>query len=187
MAAQRRRLGQPDAVLPGPGLSRRRPDRRGHGRSAQVSEGHDMDHYAADASAVAEHLDLRNAIHIGHSTGGGQGARYVAQFGQPQAGWPRRVWMPPVWQAKSSVCWRVFDRTCVRPLSVAFHDATGRYAVQEGWVHIGSESCKRSSPGSECPCLELRSPCRLLLVDRSPRPFGHAVPLPFPGSGHAIL
>jgi non-heme chloroperoxidase len=59
-------------------------DRRGHGRSAQVSNGHDMDHYAADASAVAEHLDLRNAIHIGHSTGGGEVARYVAQYGQPQ-------------------------------------------------------------------------------------------------------
>jgi non-heme chloroperoxidase len=59
-------------------------DRRGHGRSSQVSDGHDMDHYAADASAVAEHLDLRNAIHIGHSTGGGQVARYVARHGQPQ-------------------------------------------------------------------------------------------------------
>jgi pimeloyl-ACP methyl ester carboxylesterase len=59
-------------------------DRRGHGRSAQVDFGHDMDHYAADASAVAEHLDLRNAIHIGHSTGGGEVARYVAQYGQPQ-------------------------------------------------------------------------------------------------------
>lgn len=59
-------------------------DRRGHGRSSQVSEGHDMDHYAADASAVAEHLDLQRAIHVGHSTGGGQVARYVAQFGQPQ-------------------------------------------------------------------------------------------------------
>ena len=59
-------------------------DRRGHGRSSQVSDGHDMDHYAADASAVAEHLDLRNAIHIGHSTGGGQVARYVAQYGEPQ-------------------------------------------------------------------------------------------------------
>ncbi|QRG06542.1 alpha/beta hydrolase [Xanthobacter dioxanivorans] len=59
-------------------------DRRGHGRSTQVSDGHDMDHYAADASAVAEHLDLRNAVHIGHSTGGGEVARYVARFGQPQ-------------------------------------------------------------------------------------------------------
>ncbi|KQM13372.1 alpha/beta fold hydrolase [Novosphingobium sp. Leaf2] len=59
-------------------------DRRGHGRSAQVDTGHDMDHYAADASAVAEHLDLKNAVHIGHSTGGGEVARYVAQYGQPQ-------------------------------------------------------------------------------------------------------
>jgi non-heme chloroperoxidase len=59
-------------------------DRRGHGLSAQVSEGNDMDHYAADASAVAEHLDLRNAVHIGHSTGGGEVARYVARYGEPQ-------------------------------------------------------------------------------------------------------
>jgi non-heme chloroperoxidase len=59
-------------------------DRRGHGRSAQVSDGHDMDHYAADAAAVTEHLDLRNAVHIGHSTGGGEATRYVARHGQPQ-------------------------------------------------------------------------------------------------------
>ncbi|KON63591.1 Non-heme chloroperoxidase [Komagataeibacter europaeus] len=59
-------------------------DRRGHGRSAQVSDGHDMDHYAADTSAVVEHLDLENAIHVGHSTGEGQVARYVAKYGQPQ-------------------------------------------------------------------------------------------------------
>lgn len=59
-------------------------DRRGHGRSSQVSDGHDMDHYAADVSAVVEHLDLKNVVHIGHSTGGGQVARYVAKYGQPQ-------------------------------------------------------------------------------------------------------
>lgn len=59
-------------------------DRRGHGRSSQVSGGHDMDHYAADAAAVMEHLDLRNAVHIGHSTGGGEVARYVAKYGEPQ-------------------------------------------------------------------------------------------------------
>src|SRR5262249_16016455 len=57
-------------------------DRRGHGRSSQVSDGHDMDHYAADAAAVTEHLDLRNAVHFGHSTGGGEVARYVARHGQ---------------------------------------------------------------------------------------------------------
>jgi non-heme chloroperoxidase len=59
-------------------------DRRGHGRSAQVSEGHDMDHYAADVAAVVEHLDLRDAVHIGHSTGGGEAAHYVAHHGQRQ-------------------------------------------------------------------------------------------------------
>ena len=57
-------------------------DRRGHGRSSQVSDGHDMDHYAADAAAVVAHLDLRNAIHIGHSTGGGEATRYVARHGR---------------------------------------------------------------------------------------------------------
>jgi len=56
-------------------------DRRGHGRSSQVSDGHDMDHYAADAAAVVEHLDLRDAVHIGHSTGGGEVTRYVARHG----------------------------------------------------------------------------------------------------------
>jgi non-heme chloroperoxidase len=57
-------------------------DRRGHGRSSQVSDGHDMDHYAADAAAVVAHLDLRDAIHIGHSTGGGEATHYVARHGK---------------------------------------------------------------------------------------------------------
>jgi non-heme chloroperoxidase len=56
-------------------------DRRGHGRSGQASEGHDMDTYAADAAAVYEALDLRNAVHIGHSTGGGEVVRYVVKHG----------------------------------------------------------------------------------------------------------
>ena len=58
-------------------------DRRGHGRSSQTGDGHNMDHYAADAATVAAHLDLRRAIHIGHSTGGGEVARYVARHGEP--------------------------------------------------------------------------------------------------------
>ncbi|MCB4823375.1 alpha/beta hydrolase [Roseicella sp. GB24] len=59
-------------------------DRRGHGRSSQVGDGHDMDHYAADIAAVVAHLGLRNAVHIGHSTGGGEATRYVARHGQDQ-------------------------------------------------------------------------------------------------------
>lgn len=57
-------------------------DRRGHGRSTQTGDGHDMDHYAADAAAVVEHLGLRNAVHVGHSTGGGEAARYTARHGK---------------------------------------------------------------------------------------------------------
>jgi non-heme chloroperoxidase len=57
-------------------------DRRGHGRSSQVSDGHDMDHYSADTAAVIEHLDLRDAVHIGHSTGSGEVARYIARYGK---------------------------------------------------------------------------------------------------------
>ena len=54
-------------------------DRRGHGRSTQTATGNDMDHYAADVIALAEFLDLKNAIHAGHSTGGGEVAHYVAR------------------------------------------------------------------------------------------------------------
>jgi non-heme chloroperoxidase len=57
-------------------------DRRGHGRSSQVSDGHDMDHYADDLAAVTAHLDLKNAIHIGHSTGGGEVTRYIGRHGE---------------------------------------------------------------------------------------------------------
>ncbi|MEZ2224583.1 alpha/beta fold hydrolase [Rhizobium sp. RCC_161_2] len=53
-------------------------DRRGHGRSSQTDTGNDMNTYVADVMALTDHLDLRNAVHIGHSTGGGEAARYVA-------------------------------------------------------------------------------------------------------------
>jgi non-heme chloroperoxidase len=57
-------------------------DRRGHGRSTQTSDGHDMDHYADDLAAVTAHLDLRDAIHVGHSTGGGEVVHYIARHGE---------------------------------------------------------------------------------------------------------
>jgi non-heme chloroperoxidase len=56
-------------------------DRRGHGRSSQTSDGHDMDHYAGDVAALVAHLDLWDVVHVGHSTGGGEVARYVARHG----------------------------------------------------------------------------------------------------------
>lgn len=57
-------------------------DRRGHGRSEQVWDGHDMDHYADDVAAVVEHLGVRGAMHVGHSTGGGEVVRYIARHGE---------------------------------------------------------------------------------------------------------
>ena len=60
-------------------------DRRGHGRSTQTGDGHDMDHYADDLATVVEHLDLHHAIHVGHSTGGGEVARYLARHGEGRA------------------------------------------------------------------------------------------------------
>jgi len=55
-------------------------DRRGHGRSSQVWDGHDMDHYADDVAAVVEHLGIQGAVHVGHSTGGGEVVRYMARY-----------------------------------------------------------------------------------------------------------
>ena len=57
-------------------------DRRGHGRSSQTGDGHDMDHYADDLAALTAHLDLKNAIHVGHSTGGGEVVHYLARHGE---------------------------------------------------------------------------------------------------------
>jgi non-heme chloroperoxidase len=60
-------------------------DRRGHGRSAQIADGHDMDHYADDLAALTSHLDLKDAVHVGHSTGGGEVVRYLARHGESRA------------------------------------------------------------------------------------------------------
>jgi len=61
-------------------------DRRGHGRSTQTGEGHDMDHYADDLATLTARLDLHDAVHVGHSTGGGEVTRYIARHGEERVG-----------------------------------------------------------------------------------------------------
>jgi pimeloyl-ACP methyl ester carboxylesterase len=60
-------------------------DRRGHGRSTQTGDGHDMDHYADDLATLTAHLDLKDAVHVGHSTGGGEVVHYLARRGESRA------------------------------------------------------------------------------------------------------
>jgi non-heme chloroperoxidase len=60
-------------------------DRRGHGRSSQTGDDHDMDHYADDLADLTAHLDLKNAVHVGHSTGGGEVAHYLGRHGESRA------------------------------------------------------------------------------------------------------
>ena len=85
-------------------------DRRGHGRSSQTSGGHEMDTYAADVAALVKHLDLRDAIHVGHSTGGGEALHYVARHG---AGRVAKLVLigavPPIMVTEGGVPKAVFD------------------------------------------------------------------------------
>ena len=115
-------------------------DRRGHGRSSQVDSGHNMDHYASDASAVVEHLDLRNAIQVGHSTGDGEVVRYVAKYGEPQdrvskavliAAFPRSWSRPTTTQpASRSKCSTDSARRCPRTGRSSFSMShQGRFMV----------------------------------------------------------
>ena len=104
-------------------------DRRGHGRSTQVSDGHDMDHYAADVAAVVERLDLRNAIHIGHSTGGGEATRYVARHGKGRVAKLVLIGaVPPLMVKTPANPGRTADRG-VRRLAQGSSPPTGRSSI----------------------------------------------------------
>ena len=105
-------------------------DRRGHGRSTQTSGGHDMDHYADDLAAVTAHLDLHDAVHVGHSTGGGEVVHYIARHGQSRV-------------AKAVLISAVPPLKCARLLGPPAPDGSvpaARFAVTAG-------RCPASRPG----------------------------------------
>jgi pimeloyl-ACP methyl ester carboxylesterase len=101
-------------------------DRRGHGRSTQVGDGHDMDHYAA----VVEHLDLRNAVHVGHSTGGGAAIAPIVNLA------PANVLLTPIRRRRAQ--WISFTSPEAAPLS--------RQACSRSWASGCSGGQLRSSP-----------------------------------------
>ena len=78
-------------------------DRRGHGRSTQTADGHDMDHYADDLAALTVHLDLKNAIHVGHSTGGGEVAHYLGRHGESRVAKAALISAVPPLMVKTAV------------------------------------------------------------------------------------
>lgn len=87
-------------------------DRRGHGRSTQTAAGHDMDHYADDLAVLTEHLNLKNAVHVGHSTGGGEVVHYLARHGERRAAKAVLISAVPPIMVKTTANPAVFPKTC---------------------------------------------------------------------------
>ena len=105
-------------------------DRRGHGRSTQTWNGNDMDTYADDLAALVEELDLKSAIHIGHSTGGGEVARYIGRHGTERVAKAVLVGAVPPGHAQDGEESRWSGNRCVRPDSC--RGQSGPIAVLEG-------------------------------------------------------
>ena len=111
-------------------------DRRGHGRSTQTGDGHDMDHYADDLKGVTDHLNLKDPIHVGHSTGGGEVVHYLARHGDKNV-------------AKAAII------SAVPPLMVK--PRTIRWAWQNRRLTISKPSSLPTGPSSITTCRPARS------------------------------
>ena len=101
-----------DAVLPQTRLSRHCPRPTGHGRSTQTSDGHDMDHYADDLAALTAHLDLKHAVHVGHSTGGGEVAHYLGRHGESRVAKAALISAVPPLMVKTPANPAAFPKKC---------------------------------------------------------------------------
>lgn len=125
-------------------------DRRGHGRSSQPDSGHDMDHYADDLAALTEHLDLKEAVHVGHSTGGGEVVHYLARHGASRAAKAVIIGAVPPLMVKTAnnpggLPKQVFDEFQVQ---VATNRAQFYYDVAAGPFYGFNRPGAKPSPGA---------------------------------------
>ncbi len=123
-------------------------DRRGHGRSTQVGDGHDMDHYADDLAAVTAHLDLKNAIHVGHSTGGGEVVHYLARHGESRVAKAAIISAVPPLMVKTAAnpggCPRTSSTASRRSLPPIARSSTARSPPVRSTTTIGQARNPRS-------------------------------------------
>ena len=127
-------------------------DRRGHGRSTQVADGHDLDHYADDLAAVTSHLNLKDAIHVGHSTGGGEVVRYLARHPDKSVVKAALISAVPPLMVKTpanpAVCRNPSSTTCRRSLPPAARSSIARCRKGRSTATTAQarRNRKRSSP-----------------------------------------
>jgi non-heme chloroperoxidase len=166
-------------------------DRRGHGRSSQTADGHDMDHYADDLATLTAHLDLKNAIHVGHSTGGGEVVHYIARHGESRVAMAALLSaVPPLmmktasnpgglpkdvfdgWQAQLAANRSVFYRALPEGPFYGFNrpGVKASEAIIANWWRQGMMGARKrittaSSPSRRLisPRTSRRSPCRCWL------------------------
>ena len=145
-------------------------DRRGHGRSTQVSDGHDMDHYADDLAALTAHLDLKNAIHVGHSTGGGEVARYLGRHGESRVAKAALISAVPPLMVKTAanpggLPNEVFDGLQAQPCDGSENTSTGTFRLLYALIVLGHD--RRRLVHFEVTQIRHKSGYR----GKSPRPF----------------
>ena len=127
-------------------------DRRGHGRSSQSFKGNDMDTYANDLAALMEHLNVHNAVHIGHSTAGGQVVRYLARHGVKRVAKGVLVGaVPPVMLKKVSnpggTPMDVFE-ACVRASRATGRTSTGTWRCRSSVSTVPAPRCRKACAAS---------------------------------------
>ena len=121
-------------------------DRRGHGRSSQTADGHDMDHYADDLAALTAYLNLEHAIHVGHSTGGGEVVRYLARHGESRVAKAALIGaVPPLMVKNARNPRRTAQRSVRRTSGSGRHQSSAILSRPAGGAFLRLQPCRRES------------------------------------------